>query len=63
MINTGYSISPIPADFNNDGYPDLVHVNIAGKPKVFINAGGEASCLKVQLPDTIGSVADTLVRF
>jgi hypothetical protein len=57
VINTGYSISPITADFNNDGYPDLVHVNIAGKPKAFINAGGEANYLKVQLPDTIGSVA------
>ena len=57
VINTGYSISPITADFNNDGYPDLVHINIAGKPKAFINAGGDANYLKVQLPDTIGSVA------
>jgi hypothetical protein len=57
VINTGFSISPITADFNNDGYPDLVHVNIAGKPKAFINAGGEANYLKVQLADTIGSVA------
>jgi hypothetical protein len=57
VINTGFGISPITADFNNDGYPDLVHVNIAGKPKAFINNGGDANYLKVQLPDVIASVA------
>jgi hypothetical protein len=57
VINTGFSISPVTADFNNDGYPDLVHVNIAGKPKAFINNGGDANYLKVQLPDVIASVA------
>ena len=57
VINTGYSIAPITADFNGDGYPDLVHVNINGKPKAFINNGGDANYLKVQLPDTITSVA------
>ena len=56
VINTGFGISPITADFNNDGYPDLVHVNIAGKPKAFINNGGDANYLKVQLPDVIASV-------
>ncbi len=61
VINTGYGISPITADFNNDGYPDLVHINIAGKPKVFINNGGDANYLKVQLPDTIGSIAAKIV--
>ena len=57
VINTGFSIAPLTADFNNDGYPDLVHVNIAGQAKVFINAGGTANYLKVQLPDSIGSIA------
>ncbi len=57
VINTGYGISPITADFNGDGYPDLVHINIAGKPKAYINNGGDANYLKVQLPDTIASVA------
>ena len=57
VINTGFGISPITADFNNDGYPDLVHINIAGKPKAYINNGGDANYLKVQLPDTIASVA------
>ena len=57
VINTGFGISPITADFNNDGYPDLVHINIAGKPKAYINNGGDANYLKVKLPDTIASVA------
>ncbi|MCZ6819814.1 MAG: CRTAC1 family protein [Calditrichaeota bacterium] len=57
VINTGYGISPITADFNNDGYPDLVHVNIAGNSKAFINKGGDANYLKVQLPNTIESIA------
>jgi enediyne biosynthesis protein E4 len=57
VINTGYGISPITADFNNDGYPDLVHINIAGKSKAFINNGGDANYLKIKLPDTIASVA------
>jgi hypothetical protein len=57
VINTGYGITPITADFNNDGYPDLVHINVAGKSKVFINRGGNAKYLKVKLPDTIASIA------
>ena len=57
VINTGFGISPITADFNGDGYPDLVHVNIAGVSKAYINNGGDANYLKVQLPNTIASVA------
>ncbi|MCK5188981.1 MAG: VCBS repeat-containing protein, partial [Methylococcales bacterium] len=57
IINAEYSISPVTADFNNDGYPDVVHVNIAGKSKAFINQGGNGHYLKVKLPDTIDSIA------
>ncbi|PHR72425.1 MAG: hypothetical protein COA66_06860 [Arcobacter sp.] len=57
IINTGYGISPITADFNNDGYPDLVHVNIAGHSKAFISKGGNSNYLKVSLPNTIESIA------
>ena len=61
VINTGYGITPITADFNNDGYPDLVHINVAGKSKAFINKGGNAKYLKVKLPDTITSIAAKIV--
>ncbi|MFT6372753.1 MAG: hypothetical protein ACJAZT_001507 [Gammaproteobacteria bacterium] len=57
VINSNYSISPLSADFNGDGYPDLVHVNLAGPSKVFINQGGEQQYLKVKLPDTVESIA------
>ena len=55
--NKFYGISPITADFNLDGYPDLVHVNLAGRSKAFISNGGDANYLKVKLPDTVESIA------
>jgi hypothetical protein len=55
--NSEYGISPITADFNNDGYPDVVHINIAGKSKAFINNGGDANYLKIKLPNVISSIA------
>lgn len=57
VVNTHYSITPITADFNNDGYPDLVHVNLAGSSKAFISEAGSANCVKVKLKDDIGSIA------
>ena len=39
------------ADFNNDGYPDLIWVNLNGPTLAFINTGGKAHYLKVQLKD------------
>ena len=57
VVNKSFSITPITADFNQDGYPDLIHVNLAGKSKAFISKGGKASYLKVILPNTIESIA------
>ncbi len=54
--NREYGITPLTADFNQDGYPDLVHVNLLGKQKVFINRGGDSGYLKVSLPNVIESV-------
>jgi len=31
VVNARYSIAPVTGDFNGDGRPDIVHVNIAGK--------------------------------
>lgn len=56
VVNKRFSISPITADFNQDGYPDMVHVNIAGKSKAFISKGGKANYLKVVLPNVIESI-------
>ena len=57
VINKHYSISPITADFNQDGYPDLVHVNLGGRSKAFLSKGGSANHLKVVLADTVESIA------
>ena len=48
------------ADFNQDGYPDLVHVNLLGKQKVFLSKGGNANHLKIQLPNTVKSIGATV---
>lgn len=54
--NREYGISPLVADFNQDGYPDLVHINILGPQNVFLSEGGDQGYLKVRLPNSIGSV-------
>lgn len=58
VVNENYAISPLTADFNDDGYPDLVYSNIAGNPKAFINDGGDHHYLKVKLeqaPNAMGA--------
>ncbi len=56
VVNPHYSISPLTADFNGDGYPDIVHVNIAGRSRVFLSNGGDHGYLKVKLPPTVESI-------
>lgn len=57
VINRQYSIAPITADFNGDGRPDIVHINIAGKSQAFISQGDTPNgYLKIVLPDVIGSI-------
>ena len=54
--NRNFGITPVTADFNQDGYPDLVHVNLLGAQKVFLSKGGAQAHLKVKLPNVIESV-------
>jgi hypothetical protein len=49
--NRRFGISPLVADFNNDGYPDLVQVNLDGPAAAYINHGGNAKFIKVDLGD------------
>lgn len=51
LTNRNYEISPLLADFNNDGYVDVVRVNLAGPSRAFISSGGRNGFLKVRLPD------------
>jgi len=50
-INKAFGITPLVSDFNNDGKPDLVWANIAGKSKAYISSGGTGNGVKVQLPN------------
>ena len=54
--NRYFGISPLTADFNKDGYPDLIHVNLLGPQKVFLSNGGDANYLKVKLANTVASI-------
>ncbi len=56
VVNKRFSIAPLTADFNLDGAPDLVHVNLAGKSKAFISESGSTNFIKVKLPNTAASV-------
>ncbi len=51
--NPYFGITPMASDFNNDGYPDLVHINLNGKVRAFINKANTGNnYLKVILPNT-----------
>lgn len=57
VVNKRFSISPVTADFNGDGRPDLIHANIAGRSQAFISKAGSGTSLKVKLPNQVESVA------
>jgi hypothetical protein len=57
VVNKRYSIAPVTADFNSDGRPDIVHVNIAGRSQVFLSSGEISNgFLKVRLSRDISSI-------
>jgi hypothetical protein len=60
VINRAYSISPLTADFNGDGRPDIVHANLNGDSKLFLSKTGTGNYLKVELPGNVGSIAATV---
>jgi len=59
--NPYYSIAPLTADFNGDGYPDIVHANLAGPSKAFMSKGGTNTYLKISLPDTVESIGAMVI--
>lgn len=56
VSNRLYSISPLTADFNQDGRPDIVHANLNSDSKLFLSQPGSGNYLKVKLADTINSI-------
>lgn len=60
VINRAYSISPLTADFNQDGRPDIVHANLNGNSKLFLSNAGSGNYLKVDLGNGINSIGATI---
>jgi enediyne biosynthesis protein E4 len=56
IINRGYGVTPLEADFNGDGRPDIAHINLGGKSRVFLNTPGQNHYLRVKLPDSARSL-------
>ena len=57
VVNKQFGISPVTADFNLDGAPDLIHINIAGQSKAFISNNTNNSFVKVSLPNIVEAVS------
>ncbi len=51
VVNESFAIAPITADFNADGYPDLVYTNLGGRPKAFLSRGGGQHSIQVRFPE------------
>ncbi len=49
--NPNYGITPLVSDFNQDGYLDMVWVNLGSPISAYINEGGDNNFLKVTLAD------------
>jgi hypothetical protein len=56
VVNRNYEITALVADFNQDGYPDMVRVNLGGPSFAFVHNGGDNHYLKVRLPDVASSM-------
>ena len=39
LTNHHYEITPLQADFNNDGYRDMIQINLVGKSYALISEG------------------------
>jgi len=61
VSNPYFSVSPLVADFNDDGYPDLLHVNAGGSTRAWLNDGGDRHYLKVRLPNIASSLGARVV--
>ncbi len=49
--NENFGIAPIVADFNADGWQDVVFANLTQPARAFISQGGSAAWLQVLLPN------------
>jgi hypothetical protein len=50
VVNIKYAITPLGSDFNQDGYSNLIYVNIDGNMQAHINNGGDHHFLRIRFP-------------
>ncbi len=51
--NKAFGISPLVADYNGDGWPDIIWININSPSKAYMNAGNGERGNTLRLPDTV----------
>ncbi|MFK8056963.1 MAG: CRTAC1 family protein [Saprospiraceae bacterium] len=51
VVNKNYAITPLVSDFNQDGYLDMVWINIGSPIAAYINNGGDNNFIQVKLDD------------
>lgn len=61
IVNKNFGITPLTSDFNQDGFPDLVFVNLSGETRAFINQSKDRNYLAVRFPET-GAYSGTRVQ-
>jgi len=47
----GFGITPLVADFSQDGAPDIVWANLAGRSRAWISESGFGNSVTIKLPD------------
>jgi len=53
VVNPYYAITSLVSDFNNDGYLDMIWVNINTPSLAYINKGGDNNYLQVDLGESV----------
>lgn len=56
ISNRNFAADPLLADFNLDGYMDLVWLNLNGPAQAFINNGGNSHYLQIDLGDNPAAI-------
>jgi enediyne biosynthesis protein E4 len=56
VVNPSFGVTPLQADFNNDGYPDIVQVNLDDRSRIFLSKPGEKNYLKIDLANNARSL-------
>ncbi len=56
LTNHYYEITPLVADFNNDGYRDMIRINLVGNSRALISQGGQNGYVKLHLTERAASL-------